>query len=96
MMGSWMGTRTTQRSGIAGTVTQNVDGFQQSTKSKDPRLETFYNNWPSMTTDLEELYSNIQREADEITVREHFGLVQSFGPLSFSGEPSRGCRAMER
>ena len=69
---------------IAGTATQNVDGFSW-TKSKDPRLETFYNN-ATHAADLDELYSNI-REIDEIFISEHFGLVTPLVPLFQVAQP---------
>ena len=69
---------------IAGTVTQNVAGNSLS-KSKDPRLETFYNS-ATHAADLEEFYSNI-REIDEIVIREHFGLVRPLVPLYQVAQP---------
>ena len=69
---------------IAGTVTQNVAGNSLS-KSKDPRLETFYNS-ATHAADLDEFYSNI-REIDEIVIREHFGLVRPLVPLFQVAQP---------
>ena len=69
---------------IAGTATQNVAGNSLS-KSKDPRLETFYNS-ATHAADLEEFYSNI-REIDEIVIREHFGLVRPLVPLYQVAQP---------
>ena len=69
---------------IAGTVTQDVAG-NSLTKSRDPRLETFYNG-ATHAADLEEFYSNI-REIDEIVIREHFGLVRPMVPLYQVAQP---------
>ena len=55
-------------------ITQNFDGFSHN-KAKDPRIDALYAATRD-TTDSEE-YRSLYRQADEITVREHWGLVKS-------------------
>ena len=55
-------------------ITQNFDGFSHN-KAKDPRIDALYVAARD-TTDSEE-YRSLYRQADEITVREHWGLVKS-------------------
>ena len=52
---------------------QNDDG-KSWTKSNDSRFATFFNN-ANNTADLEVFFSNI-RKADELYIREHWGLVR--------------------
>ena len=79
--GGWMGLTT--HFGI-GSVSQNIDGFSFN-KAKDPRMEALYYA-AEETMDIEE-YKSIQRQADEITVREHWGLSKPFSPIVFVSHP---------
>jgi len=85
MTGAHLGER---RPGLwhAGRTIQKVgDRIGSYSKSKDSRIETFYNN-ANNTTDLEEYFSNV-RKIDEINVREHFGLVRPLVPLYQVAQP---------
>ncbi len=53
---------------------QNFDGMSHN-KAKDPRMDALY--LASMETTDSEEFKSIYRQADEITVREHWGLVKS-------------------
>jgi ABC-type transport system substrate-binding protein len=55
-------------------VAQNFDGMSHN-KAKDPRMDALYLA-AKEALDIEE-YKSILRQADEITVREHWGLVKS-------------------
>ena len=81
---------------MMGAVTQSFGGWSY-TKAKDPRIDALYLA-ATETLDIEELKS-IARQADEISVRDHFGLNKSVVPrfsvnhpwvIGFSGESSLG------
>ena len=54
-------------------------------KAKDPRMDSLYLA-SQETTDMEE-YRSLLRQADEITVREHWGLVKSKSPQFSVSQP---------
>ena len=66
------------------TLTHNF-GTYSINKAKDPRMDALYLAHIE-TTDMEELKS-IYRQADEITVREHWGLVKSISPRFSVSQP---------
>ena len=64
-------------------LTLNPGG--SATNAKDPRMDALYVAARD-TTDIEELKS-IWRQADEITVREHWGICKPNSPMFFVSQP---------
>ena len=67
-----------------GSVNQNIGSWSYN-KAKDPRMDALYNS-AKETIDVEE-YKGISRQADEITVREHWGLNKSNSPTFAVSQP---------
>ena len=68
-------------------VTQNstLNPNGSASKAQDPRMDALYVAARD-TADIEEFMSSF-RQADEITVREHWGLVKSNAPMFFVSQP---------
>ena len=67
-----------------GAVTKLLGG-SSANKANDPRMDALYLA-ASETTDIEE-FKRIQRQSDELCVREHCGLVKSNIPNHFVNQP---------
>ena len=65
-------------------VSQNIDGWSFN-KAKDPRIDALYRA-ARESIDIEEVKS-ILRQADEIAVREHWGLNKSASPVFSVNQP---------
>ena len=77
-------------SGSSVTTWNPMKGISQNfgwsyNKAKDPRMDALYLA-SQETTDMEE-YRSLLRQADEITVREHWGLVKSKSPKFSVSQP---------
>ena len=68
-------------------VTQNptLNSWGSLANAKDPRMDALYVA-AKETTDIEE-FKSLWRQADEITVREHWGLVKPNSPMFFVSQP---------
>ena len=69
---------------MLGMVTESFGGLSY-TKAKDPRIDALYLA-ATETLDIEE-YKSIIRQADELCVREHCGLVKSIVPRFYVNHP---------
>ena len=65
-------------------MSQNIDGWSFN-KAKDPRIDALYRA-ARESLDVEEVKS-ILRQADEIAVREHWGLTKSASPVFSVNQP---------
>ena len=65
-------------------MSQNIDGWSFN-KAKDPRIDALYRAVRE-SIDVEEVKS-VLRQADEIAVREHWGLNKSASPVFSVNQP---------